>query len=81
LLIYDIIYKKEIIMSDIEIRTFAFVVDGDVVGTIHVPSTSTNHQRLWAGLSSGAIVVESTGTPGVEHGWLFDGEKFTPPSE
>lgn len=66
-------------MSDIEIRTFAFIVDGDVVGTIHIPSTSPSHQRLWAGLASNPVVVESTQDPDVQFGWTFDGTKFYPP--
>ncbi len=63
-------------MSEIEIKTFAFVVDGDVVGTIHIPSTSANHERLWAGLSSNPIVVESTSTPGVQFGWTYTDGQF-----
>ncbi len=62
-------------MSEIEIKTFAFIVDGDVVGTIHIPNTSANYERLWAGLSSNPIVVESTNTPGVQFGWTYiDGQ-------
>lgn len=58
-------------------RTFAFIVDGEVVGTITVPSTSTNSERLWAGLSSDPITVESTDTPGVKFGWKWDGTSFS----
>ena len=64
-----------------QVRTFAFIVDGDVVGTIHVPSTSSNHQRLWAGLSSNPIVVESTETAGVQFGWTYADGAFAPPGE
>lgn len=67
--------------SEIEIRTFAFIVDGDVVGTIHIPSTSANHERLWAGLSSGAVVVEATATAGVQFGWTYIDGEFSPPQE
>ncbi len=58
------------------IRTFAFIVEGDVVGTITIPAEAPNAERLWAGLSSGAIVVESTSTPGVQYGWTWDGTSF-----
>lgn len=66
-------------MSDIQIKSFAFVVDGDVVGTIHIPNTSANHERLWAGLSSNPIVVESTPFPDVQFGWTYNGTTFIPP--
>lgn len=63
--------------TDLETRTFAFIVDGEVIGTITIPSTSTNSSRLWAGLSSNPITVESTSTPGVQFGWKWDGTSFT----
>jgi hypothetical protein len=62
-----------------EIRTFAFVVNGEVIGTIMVPDTADSHQRLWAGLSSNPIVVESTATEGVQYGWTYDGTNFIAP--
>lgn len=65
--------------NEIETRAFAFIVDGDVIGTIHVPSTSPTHQRFWAGLASNPIVVEATGIPNVQFGWTYDGENFIPP--
>lgn len=68
-------------MTDAEasIKRFAFVVDGDVVGVIHIPNTAPNYERLWAGLSSNPIVVESTINPDINYGWSYDGETFTAP--
>lgn len=63
-------------MSEINIRTFAFIVDGEVIGTITIPAEAPNAERLWAGLSSDPVVVESTDTPGVMHGWTWDGKSF-----
>jgi hypothetical protein len=68
-------------MSENNIRTFAFIVEGDVIGTITIPLEAVNSQRLWAGLSSNPIVVESTDNPDVKHGWTFDGTNFIPPQE
>jgi len=68
-------------MSESEVRSFAFVVDGDVVATIHVPSIAANHERFWAGLSSNPTVVEATNVPGVDFGWTYDGQNFVAPSE
>jgi|NOAtaT_7_FD_contig_61_2684316_length_721_multi_2_in_0_out_0_1 hypothetical protein len=65
--------------ENIAVRSFAFIVDGDVIGTIHIPSTGVNHQRLWAGLSSNPIVVESTNFPDVQFGWTYDGQTFIEP--
>lgn len=62
-----------------EIRTFAFIVEGEVIGTITIPDTAPNHDRLWAGLSSNPIVVESTTAEGVQHGWTYDGTNFIAP--
>jgi hypothetical protein len=58
------------------IRTFAFVVDGEVVGTLTIPAEAPNSERLWAGLSSDPKVIESTSTPGVQYGWTWDGTSF-----
>jgi hypothetical protein len=63
-------------MSETETRIFAFVVDGDVVATFHIPSGAQNHARLWAGLSSNPIVVESTHN----FGWTYDGQNFIAPA-
>jgi hypothetical protein len=65
--------------EEIITKSFAFIVDGDVVGTIHIPSTGPNHQRLWAGLSSNPTVVESTEFPEVQFGWSYNGSTFIPP--
>ena len=65
--------------SEILIKRFAFIVDGDVVGVIHVPNTAPNYERLWAGLSSGPIVVESTASPDVNYRWSYNGETFIAP--
>jgi hypothetical protein len=64
-----------------ETRTFAFIVNEDVIGTITVPSTAPNHERLWAGLSSNPIIVESTATQGVQHGWTYINGSFVAPGE
>lgn len=62
-----------------EIKTFAFVVDEEVIGTITIPDIAPNHDRLWAGLSSNPTVVESTATEGVQYGWTYDGTNFIAP--
>jgi hypothetical protein len=66
-------------MSEAQTKIFAFVVDGDVVATFHIPDTAPNYERLWAGLSSNPIVVESTDTPDVQFGWAYDGQNFIAP--
>jgi hypothetical protein len=66
-------------MSETQIRSFAFIVDGDVVGTIHIPDAAPNYERLWAGLSSNPIVVESTNNPAIQFGWTYDGQNFIAP--
>jgi hypothetical protein len=66
-------------MSEIHIRRFAFIVDGEVVGTIHIPTVAPNYERLWAGLSSNPTVVESTDNPDVQFGWTYDGQNFAAP--
>ena len=63
--------------TEIESKTFAFIVDGDVIGTITIPSSAVNHARLWAGLSSNPTTVESTATPDVQFGWKWDGTSFS----
>lgn len=65
--------------EEVSFKRFAFVVDGDVIGTIHIPSTATNFERLTAGLSSNPIVVESTHEPSAQFGWTYDGANFNPP--
>jgi hypothetical protein len=66
-------------MSEIQVRTFAAVVDGEVVATFHVPNVAANHERLWAGLSSNPTIVESTDNPDVYFGWTYDGQNFIAP--
>lgn len=68
-------------MSEIITRSFAFIVDGEVVGTIHLPSNLSNYERLSAGLSSDPIVLEVSDIPGVSAGWVFDGQNFSQPQE
>lgn len=64
-----------------EDKVYAFVVEGDVIGTIHVPTTAPGYDRLVAGLSSGPEVIDATTTPGVKFGWTYDGTSFTDPTE
>lgn len=65
--------------KNIEIRTFALIVENEVFGTLTVPDSAPNHARLWAGLSSNPIVVESTGIDNVQYGWIYNGTEFLPP--
>ena len=67
-------------MSEVQTKVFAFVVDGEVVATFHIPDVAPNYERLWAGLSSNPTVIESTGTPGVHFGWTYDGQNFIAPA-
>jgi hypothetical protein len=62
-------------------KVFAFVVGEDVIGTIHIPETAPNYDRLVAGLSSDPVVIEATDVEGVQHGWKFDGDSFSNPKE
>lgn len=62
-----------------EPKVFAFVVDGDVVATFHIPETAPNYDRLVAGLSSDPVVIDATNVEGIQHGWTFDGTTFTAP--
>lgn len=62
-----------------EVRAFAFIVDGEVVGTFHISNVSPNHERLWAGLASDPTVIECTDTPEVSYGWIHDGKSFIQP--
>lgn len=64
-----------------EDKVFAFIVDGDVFGTLHIPASVDSYDRLVAGFSSGASVVDATDTPGVKFGWTYNGSEFVPPSE
>lgn len=67
-------------MSDeIVTRSFAVIVNGEVVTTIHVPNAYPIHERLWAGFSSNPIIVESTHNPLVNYGWTYDGTDFIEP--
>jgi hypothetical protein len=66
-------------MSEVQTKIFAFVVDGDVVATFHIPDVAPNYERLWAGLSSNPTVIESTDNPNVQFGWTYDGENFIAP--
>lgn len=67
--------------TEVTTKIFAFIVDNDVIGTIHIPSDAPNYDRLVAGLSSDPIVLETTDTPDVKFGWIFDGTNFSEPSE
>jgi hypothetical protein len=53
-----------------------FVVEGDVVGTLHIPDTAPNYERIVAGLSSNPTVIDATSTPDVKFGWTYDGTNF-----
>lgn len=66
-------------MTTDNVKIFAFVVDNEVIGTIHVSPEAPNYERLVAGLSSNPTVVDTTLTPDVKHGWVFDGESFINP--
>jgi hypothetical protein len=66
-------------MSEIQTKSFALIVDGDVVAVFHIPDVAANHERLWAGMSSNPIVVESTSNPDVQFGWTYDGQSFIAP--
>lgn len=68
-------------MTEISSKSFAFIVGEEVIGTIHIPNTSPNYERLWAGLSSDPIVVECTSTPDVKFGWGWNGNSFVSPGE
>lgn len=63
-------------MSTENIKVFAFVVEGDVVGTLHIPDTAPNYERIVAGLSSNPTVIDATSTPDVKFGWTYDGTSF-----
>jgi hypothetical protein len=60
-------------------KTFAFVVDSEVIGTLTIPDTAVNAERLWAGLSSNPTVVDATDAAGLQIGWIWDGESFSSP--
>jgi hypothetical protein len=68
-------------MSENLDKTYAFIVDGDVFGTLYIPQNAPNYERLIAGLSSGPSIVDATGVDGVRFGWTFDGTNFVAPSE
>jgi hypothetical protein len=67
-------------MSEMQTRSFAAVVDGEVVAVFHIPNVAASHERLWAGLSSNPTIIESTASPEVEFGWTYNGENFEAPS-
>jgi hypothetical protein len=68
-------------MSENNLSVFAIVVDNDVVGTIRIPQTAPNFERLNAGLSSDPKIVECSSTPEVGFGWTFDGTSFVKQGE
>lgn len=61
-------------------KTFAFVVNSEVIGTLTIPDSAINHERLWTGLSSNPVVVDATDASGIQIGWLWDGESFSSPN-
>lgn len=61
------------------VKTFAFIVEGEVVGTLSIPNSAVNYERLWAGLSSNPTVVEATNAENLEIGSTWDGESFSKP--
>lgn len=63
------------------VKVFALIVGNEVFGTLTIPDTAPNYDRLWAGLSSDPIVVDSTDTEGVTFGWTYDGTKFIAPGK
>ena len=68
-------------MTNTQTRTFAIIVEGDVIATIIVPETSPNAEMLWAGFSSNPIIIEASDTPGVGLGWTYNSDgTFNPPS-
>lgn len=60
-------------------KTFAFIVDGEVIGTLTIPDTAVNHERLWAGLASDPVVVDATDAANLQIGSTWDGESFSNP--
>jgi hypothetical protein len=66
-------------MTEQSTRKFAFIVDGEVIGVIGIPSVNPDHQRYWAGLASNPTVVDSTDNPQVDFGWTYDGQNFIAP--
>lgn len=66
-------------MTESTIRTFAIVVENDVIAAIHVPPTSSNADMLIAGFSSSPTIVEATGSGNVGFGWTYENGIFTSP--
>lgn len=62
-------------------KTFAFVVDEVVVGTLKIPSTAPNYERFTSGLSLDPKVVDATSFPGVRAGWVYSNGTFAEASE
>lgn len=60
---------------------FAFVVDGDVIGTVNIPQTAPHYDVWVAGMNSDPKVVPIPENTDVRGGWTYDGSEFQPPSE
>lgn len=63
------------------IRTFAFIVDGEVIGTFHFSEDDPRAAPFIAGLSSDPITREVPAGLEVKGGWTYDGKSFSEPSE
>lgn len=61
-------------------KTFAFIVNDEVIGTLTIPDSAINHQRLWEGLSADPVVVDATDVQGLQIGWIWDGTEFSSPN-
>jgi hypothetical protein len=58
-------------------RSFAFVINGEVIGTLTISNTNVEYDRWCAGLSSNPTIVEYPEDLQVQNGWTWDGESFT----
>ena len=63
------------------VRTFAFIVDGDVIGTLHFSEDDPRGAPWIAGFSSDPIVREVPEGLVVRGGWTYDGKSFSEPKE
>lgn len=70
--------SEEIIMA---VRTFAFIVDGDVIGTLHFSEDDPRATQWIAGFASDPIVREVPEGLSVRGGWTYDGKSFSEPKE
>lgn len=63
------------------LRRWAVLVGTDVAGTITIDDENTleTAQRFIAAYDSDPKIVPITSDSPVEHGWAWDGEKFSPP--